>query len=194
VPRAEHDHDSEPRPAPPGSRQHARNAAERLSAALRARGLACTVQRRAVFECLSAHDDHPTAEIVHAEVNARLGGISRPTVYRVLDTLAELGLVRRVEHPGSAARFDARTDHHNHLICVDCGAVADFECSHDDAVSLPNVAECGFEVHDFSVHFTGRCARCAADAPGHDPRTPPPASDSSDSSDTSDSSELQSPV
>ena len=60
-------------------------------------------------------------------VKVRHPRIPRRTVYRVLDTLAELGLIRRVHHPGAAARFDAKTHRHHHLVCIRCNKIVDWE-------------------------------------------------------------------
>ena len=53
----------------------------------RERGLSLTVQRRAVLEAVLDRGDHPTADQVYDEVKERLPGLSRTTVYRVLETL-----------------------------------------------------------------------------------------------------------
>lgn len=69
--------------------------AERLEALCRERGLPVTVQRRVIFAALLDHDDHPTVDRVFADVKNRIPGVSRTTVYRTLETLADLGTVRR---------------------------------------------------------------------------------------------------
>jgi Fur family peroxide stress response transcriptional regulator len=120
-----------------------------------------TVQRRAVLGALVERQDHPTADEIFAGLKATLPGISRPTVYRVLDSLVKMGIARKVSHPGAAARFEARPDRHHHVVCVRCDKVMDFACPAFDRLSLPDGAPLGFRVNDYSIHFTGVCADCA---------------------------------
>jgi Fur family peroxide stress response transcriptional regulator len=131
-----------------------------LEAACRATGLPVTVQRRAIFELLSGRTDHPTADQVWEAARTRLPGVSRTTVYRVLDTFVRLGLVVKTPHLGSAVRFDPRTERHHHLVCTSCERVLDLESARLDALVLPDAARHGFEIEDFSVHMRGLCAAC----------------------------------
>ena len=73
----------------------------------RQRRIPLTTQRHMVLEVLLQRYDHPTADEIFEVVRERSRRTLRRTVYRVLDTLAELGLIRRVHHPGPTTRFDA---------------------------------------------------------------------------------------
>jgi Fur family peroxide stress response transcriptional regulator len=134
---------------------------EEFAALCRRRGVPVTVQRRAILEELAGRDDHPTADDVFTAVQDRIPGVSRTTVYRVLDTLVDVGAARRVAHPGAAVRYDAKVRRHHHLICSRCGTVRDLDDAALDAL-VPRARVRGFEVHDYSVHFTGVCAQCRA--------------------------------
>jgi len=81
-----------------------------LATALRERGQRATPQRLAIARVLTDLDRHVTAEHVHAEVSARMPGVSLPTVYATLDLLEALGLARRVATEGGAVVYDPRTD------------------------------------------------------------------------------------
>jgi Fe2+ or Zn2+ uptake regulation protein len=72
----------------------------------------------------------------------------------------ELGLVTRVSHPSSVARYDAKTSRHHHLVCDHCGAVADLESRVLDQLAMPDLSHRGFTMRDFSVHVRGLCERC----------------------------------
>ena len=124
------------------------------------RGVPLTEQRRTVLEVVLRREDHPTADQVYEAVQARIPRISRRTVYRVLDTLAEMGLIRRVHHPGAATRFDGKTHRHHHLVCIRCNRIVDLESSSLDEVPLPKGKPQGFEIHDFSVQLIGMCRDC----------------------------------
>lgn len=126
----------------------------------RRRGLAVTVQRRAVFEELSGRRDHPTADQVFEAVQKRLPALSRTTVYRVLETLVETGFAQKVHHPDAVVRFDPMTGRHHHLVCEGCGRLVDLDDSAVDHLSLPDPSGTGFVVRDYSVSFSGLCSKC----------------------------------
>lgn len=142
---------------------HSESIAKRLAdfeRRCREAGLPLTVQRRVIYEAALRHADHPTADQIVEIVKKQLPEISRTTVYRVLDALVELGVVRRLHHPGAAARFDGKTTRHHHLVCRRCHCVFDVECAELDALRLPEGLEADFELDDYSVHFSGVCAEC----------------------------------
>ncbi len=136
------------------------NKVAQFEAACRAQGLPLTVQRRVILEALAARDDHPTADEIFAAIQERIPGVSRTTVYRVLETLVGVGVASKVCHPGATARFDAKTDRHHHLVCRECGKVRDLEAPALDRLPLPNTSRRGFEIRDYSIHFLGTCADC----------------------------------
>lgn len=119
-----------------------------------------TVQRRAVYEALIGVTTHPSADEVYELVKDLLPGISRTTVYRVLDRLVRMGVVNRLPHPDCACRFDGNTQRHHHLVCRECGGVIDVFDRKYDALPLPGGRTSGFRAEDYSVVFTGTCADC----------------------------------
>jgi Fur family peroxide stress response transcriptional regulator len=126
----------------------------------RERGLPLTVQRRDILKAVLERDDHPSADQVYESVKDRIPGLSRTTVYRVLETLVGLGVIRRLHHPGASARFDGNMDRHHHLVCKDCNRVIDIVSKSLDDLRLTPSQRQGFEIEDYSVHFTGVCAEC----------------------------------
>jgi Fur family transcriptional regulator, peroxide stress response regulator len=141
-------------------KSHLAQSLAKLESLCRERGLALTEQRRAVLHAVLERSDHPTPDQVFEAVRERSPRISRRTVYRVLDTLAELGLIRRVPHPGAATRFDGKVYRHHHLVCMRCNRIVDLENRTLDAISLPKGKPQGFEICDFSVQFIGICPDC----------------------------------
>ena len=127
----------------------------------RSKGIPLTVQRRVILQSLVGREDHPTADQVYETVEPLLPGLSRTTVYRVLETLVELGIIHKAHHPGSAARYDPNTDRHHHLICLSCQKVLDVEEDAVHKIDFPRSSARGFEVTDYSVHFTGICGDCS---------------------------------
>jgi Fur family peroxide stress response transcriptional regulator len=127
----------------------------------RQRGIPFTVQRRATYEALLARADHPTADQVFEDVKATLPDVSRMTVYRVLDLLVRIGLVKKACHPGLAVRFDPNERRHHHLVCLECNKMLDFEEAALDDLKVPRAArQVRFEVSGYSVQFTGVCLDC----------------------------------
>jgi len=98
--------------------------------------------------------------MVYESAKGRIAGLSRTTVYRVLETLVELGVVRRLGHPGPITRFDAKTSRHHHLVCRICNRVIDFESRALSELRLPPLRQRGFLVEDYSVHIVGVCKEC----------------------------------
>lgn len=134
---------------------------EQFEAACRERGLAVTVQRRRILELLLDRTDHPTADQVYEVAQQQLPGISRTTVYRVLDALVELGMIKKVSSPGAAVRYDPATRHHHHLVCTCCERLIDFDDTGlDAALQAAPVRPEAFQVRDISVYVYGLCAEC----------------------------------
>lgn len=128
-------------------------------------GLPLTVQRRVIMEALAQRSDHPSADQLYEAVSGRLPGVSRTTVYRALETFVRQGLIQRIDSPRARGRFDADTARHHHLHCTVCDAIADLYDASLDRVRLPDADGSGFQVHDYTISFTGRCPRCAAQQP-----------------------------
>jgi Fe2+ or Zn2+ uptake regulation protein len=123
-------------------------------------GLALTPQRRAILRVVLEGDDHPSADRVHAALSRRRVRVSRATVFRTLESFARLGIITKACHPGSAVRYDGRTDQHHHLVCTSCDRVIDFTDDRLDALPLPDTRRFGFVVSDFKVQLRGTCKEC----------------------------------
>jgi Fur family transcriptional regulator, peroxide stress response regulator len=123
-------------------------------------GLALTIQRRAILVALASRTDHPTADQVYDDIREKLKGVSRTTVYRVLDTLVSIGVAKKISNPESKARFDADTSRHHHLTCLKCGLVLDLHDQAYNHLQQPSGFETEFDIIDYSITFTGHCARC----------------------------------
>ncbi len=120
-------------------------------------GLKITPQRQAVYEALLNREDHPTVEDIYADVRKKYPFISLATVYRTVETLEELGLVKKVAYWGSSARYDANIHEHHHLICLKCGAIRDLEM--ETGWCMPEEIE-GYRTISFSIHIYGVCPSC----------------------------------
>ena len=122
--------------------------------------LSLTVQRRTILENLASRTDHPTADQIYAEIKERLTGVSRTTVYRVLETFVQLGIAQKISNPEAKARFDADTSRHHHAACVACEKVLDIDARLIPEIDLSGVDLDGFELFDCSVVAVGLCREC----------------------------------
>jgi Fur family peroxide stress response transcriptional regulator len=145
---------------------------KRLENACRERGIPVTVQRRVIFTELLERDDHPTVDQIFDAVKKRIPGVSRTTVYRTLETLADLGLARRTNHFEAFGRFDGNMEQHHHLVCTKCGKLTDFQASGLSIGDLPDVSRSGFALADYSIYFEGRCSDCQRSAVPGERRKP----------------------
>src|SRR5215211_4160203 len=104
------------------------------AAVLRRAGLRVTASRLAVLTALAARAPHPSVDAIVSAVRERLGDGSAQTVYNVLRTFTDVGLVRRIEPAGRPGLYELRVgDNHHHIVCARCGAVADVDCAVVDA-------------------------------------------------------------
>ncbi|WP_345771574.1 Fur family transcriptional regulator [Geodermatophilus sabuli] len=132
-----------------------------IERALRAVGLRVTRPRVAVLQAVHAQPHLHTKALISA-ARTRLGAVSHQAVYDVLSALVDAGLVRRIQPEGSDARYEARVgDNHHHVVCRDCGAIADVDCTTGAAPCLTPSADTGFVIDEAEVVFWGRCPSCA---------------------------------
>ncbi|MCD7443049.1 Fur family transcriptional regulator [Streptomyces lincolnensis] len=128
---------------------------------LRGAGLRVTAARVALLETVRA-GDHLGVEAIAAGVRDRVGHISLQAVYEALHALTDVGLVRRLEPPGSPARFEGRVgDNHHHLVCRSCGVVVDVDCAVGHAPCLTAADDRGFAVDEAEVIYWGLCPDCS---------------------------------
>ena len=128
---------------------------------LRGVGLRVTAARVALLETVRG-GDHLDVEAVASGVRDRVGHISLQAVYEALHALTAAGLVRRIDPPGSPARFEGRVgDNHHHLVCRSCGVVADVDCAVGHAPCLTASDDRGFAVDEAEVIYWGLCPACS---------------------------------
>lgn len=121
-----------------------------------------TIQKDLVFAAVSEMDIHPTAEQIYEAIAVKYPGISRGTVYRNLNSLADDGLIRRVQVANAPDRYDHTVYNHAHFMCRQCGKVFDYELSR--GVEPDSSLNPGFEVSGYELVFSGRCSLCTAAA------------------------------
>lgn len=140
-------------------------------AELRERGLRLTPQRLMILELLERSSGHVAPEDIYQQVHRRFPMINRSTVYRTLDTLEDLGVVRHGHVEDGAARYHlAHEAHHLHLTCHGCGGALEVD---DLAFADPFLRALrerfSFEADLTHFPISGLCVECARTDRGGDP-------------------------
>ena len=120
------------------------------------------MQRELTYEAVLSYPGHPSADDVYRVISSRYSTISKATVYRNLDFLADTGEIRRLEAAGTTKRFDGDISWHQHVRCIHCGRIGDVM----QPLPVPSVAgmqvEGFYSIVDSRVEFDGICEACAA--------------------------------
>ncbi len=94
-------------------------------------GLKWTQTRQAIIDLLHSKKGHLSAEEIFIEVKKLYPGIGLATVYRTLELLTELGILRKFDFKDGRARYEfiagKETVEHYHLVCRICGKIIDYE-------------------------------------------------------------------
>jgi len=129
---------------------------------LERRGLKLTAERQALFDELFARHEHFEADELLMRLRAKRKKISRATIYRTLDLLLDSGIVGRVRIRESGYRYERMRagDHHDHLICDDCGRVVEFREPRIESLQDEICERYGFVLLSHSHQLRGVCRRC----------------------------------
>ncbi|MGI8888096.1 MAG: Fur family transcriptional regulator [Nocardioidaceae bacterium] len=133
----------------------------KLDEELRARGYRLTPQRQLVLEAVATLG-HATPEDVHSWIKERSSAINVSTVYRTLEVLEQIGLIKHAHLSHGAPNYHAAdAPEHVHLICRDCGAIVEAELA-----AVAPMVEALHDQHGFVAdvgHLTvfGSCAECS---------------------------------
>jgi Fur family peroxide stress response transcriptional regulator len=126
---------------------------------LKEKGLKVTPQRVAIYEAIVNLNNHPTAENIIEYVKANHPNVSVGTVYKVLDSLVENKLLKKVKTEKDVMRYDAVLSNHHHLYCVETDRIEDYE---DEKLNQlindyfkKNTIE-NFNVTDIKLQITGK--------------------------------------
>lgn len=121
-----------------------------------------TIQRKTIYDIVSGSQDHPTAADVIERLKEQGCSFAYGTVYNSLRYLTEAGMIQELKLEGDAARYDARVEEHQHIVCVRCGKV-DEVFTQAPADWLEAVAkETGYVIKQEQFLFKGVCSACRA--------------------------------
>jgi Fur family transcriptional regulator, iron response regulator len=112
-----------------------------LQERLRGAGIVPTLQRIAVAAVLLPKRVHMTAEQVLQAAQSHLPGISRATVYSVMQLFVRRGLLRELPIDGAATVFDSNVAPHHHIYNVDTGEVTDLPEGQLQILGVPQLSD-----------------------------------------------------
>ena len=119
-----------------------------------------TIQRALVLKAVNTLQCHATVEEIYSLVIKEYPNISKVTVYRNLNQLAENGGIRKLEVPGDADRFDHLCHDHYHARCLRCGRVFDVDMDYIEDLEKRIKDAHGFEFSGHDLMFKGICPDC----------------------------------
>lgn len=130
---------------------------------LRKVGLKVTLPRVKILEILgTTQPRHMSAEDIYKHLLESHEDIGLATVYRVLTQFEAAGLVTRHHFEGATAVFELNEgDHHDHIVCLDCGRVEEFMDTGIEERQHTIAAKLQFELKDHAMILYGRCKRVA---------------------------------
>jgi len=137
----------------------------RLASYMSKKGLRSTAQRRLIVDTFFGGASHMTIEDLLNEVRSHDRGIGYATVYRTLKLLAECGVASERRFGDGLSRYELADDasaHHDHLICVSCGKIVEFEEPRIEALQEEIAVRHGFDVSSHKHEMYGTCPECRA--------------------------------
>ncbi len=128
---------------------------------LKSSGLKATLPRIKILEIFQhATRRHMTAEDVYKALLMEGADIGLATVYRVLMQFEQAGLLSRSNFESGKAVFELNEgQHHDHLVCLDCGRVEEFFDAQIEQRQREVAVSCGFELQEHSLALYARCTK-----------------------------------
>lgn len=122
-------------------------------------GLKVTPQRVAVLDAVFKLKGHPSSEEVSKQVKKIYPSIALGTIYNILDSLTEKGILKRVKTDRGAMLYDPVTSKHHHLYCNESDRIEDFYDEELDAMLEAYFKQkdiAGFDITDIKLQLVGR--------------------------------------
>ena len=131
-----------------------------LAQKLKAAGYKLTAPRLAVIEVLENNPEHLSHSQILVEGQQIYPKLSRATVYRTMEILVDLSLVRPLYLNDPTQRFVSATGGHHHLVCAHCGAIIEFDDCTADQLARKLSERYNFRIHSHLLEFQGVCQDC----------------------------------
>ena len=133
-----------------------------LAEYLRSNNLKVTPHRALILESFLSHEGHRSVDEICRTVKKQDARVGYTTVYRTMKLLADCGLAREIDLADGITRYEHlfNHDHHDHMICTECGlSIEFFDPAIEDAQDAA-CAELGFKASDHRLQIYGRCSNC----------------------------------
>jgi Fur family ferric uptake transcriptional regulator len=127
---------------------------------LKARGLKLTPQRRLIVDVIHEATGHLTAEEITKDVQSRMPGVNKSTIYRTLELLEKAGCVYKSEIGNEFIYHHDEEGHHHHLICSRCGKTVDCDENLFAPLQRSLKSKYNFRVDFKHIVMTGICEEC----------------------------------
>jgi len=126
------------------------------------KGLKSTSQREDIADIFFKTTTHVSLEELLKKVRRKNSRVGYATVYRTMRLLAECDLAFERQFGDGQTRYEHLIDdsHHDHLICIKCGAIAEFSNQTIEALQKRIAEEMGFSVTNHKMELYGHCAKC----------------------------------
>jgi Fur family transcriptional regulator, ferric uptake regulator len=121
-----------------------------------------TKQREAILEIFLEVTGHITGEDLYQRVRELHPQIGYTTVYRTLKLLCEAGLAHEHNFDGTT-RYEIAHQHHDHLVCIRCGKIIEFECEMIEKAQEQIAERYQFRVLRHRHELYGHCGKCQAE-------------------------------
>ena len=131
---------------------------EEIRDMLSAKGLKVTPQRMRVMEAIYKLNNHPTADNILEQIRKKDPNIGSGTVYKVLETLIENNLIKKVKTEKDIMRYDGILENHHHLYCKQCDFIEDYKNEKLDKLLKDFFKENeidNFTIDDIKLSITG---------------------------------------
>lgn len=119
-----------------------------------------TRQREVILHTFLDANRHVTSEDLHQAVRKEHANIGYTTVYRTMKLLVEAGLATERHFDDGITRYEIEHEHHDHLVCVNCGKIQEFECQEIEERQNEIADRYGFEVLRHRHELYGHCSSC----------------------------------
>ena len=129
---------------------------------LKSAGLKVTIPRLKILEVLeSSSSHHLSAEDIYRVLIEQNEEVGVATIYRVLSLFEESGIVQKLNFENNQAVYElCGAEHHDHLVCVKCNKIIEFQ---DDVIEKHQIQiakKHGFDLTDHSLYLYGLCEDC----------------------------------